>query len=984
MSSNTEKRSGDKIYLKTDLEDVPISSKLNNFKSLSVSELVNQPETVKNRFSIFSFTNAMKKGILNTSSIMRGDLNRTEADLTPFNAMEILSETSFTSNPLDSARSNFSKESNNKSNISNKTSKSNSSFKILIREDYSGYIQILKRIYPSFKFNHYNRISNEYYEYYKKYGEEGDINNRNFGKSSSEDINYKIKKDKSNYKKSNLLDILGVQENIADEPKLFKIRNDFLSRKDPYELKMIKEDLSFKTGVIDKELNHILESEANTLYNYIENNIDLNHKIDEFSEKMNKNKVFQKIMSKKYMNNSAKLFLKENKKKQTKKLLKPLKILNELGKCMKELELISISENDNKIKQISDSTNIAKEKIKLLKKLNINSQKGTLLYEIENKIKNYENQGEVKLNDQFTQNFENLIKLCLIYKKEDEIYNSLAGGSSSENKKEYILEYNNNLNLIIQNVDDFELIDDNNNIYIKYILIYKNNKIKNKIYKLLISILEMFDIIIKDNMDISTIVDLFKKSFKKIISNNFEIIEKVPTDKFTSIKIIANCYDIILSNFVYIIQLIQDNFGLNCKKIFGEVVDLMKVEMDEFVKALVLAYLHEKIFENDNEWKTFLIEIKKIKQISDIYFQNSKLKWDDMTLNLYQDYLSSFNQIKTNELREEYNNLLWDQITNINEKYQQMFDFLNTKQNINDIKIEIDDIITINPEEKEGEEKNEFLIVSNENIENDRKHRISKFSYFYIKYLYEYLVVYTNIPHKNLKESIINKIMKLTKDILIFTQDLVINNETGKINNIKLITEKETALYYSDLFIIEKCIKNFIDQNNSSNYTKEVINTIASLKNTCNNIIIQLIDGVTQSFISEFNNVNLDNYKVFQSKTEYNSYIKKITPLKKVYDNIGNAFLEDDIRIIFTNGFDDMFTKFKDSVIKKGIFEKDDQLKQIRNEMSYLTKIFKFFSIIDSKKYKKIIEELSIKVNPNKLPKKKKKNKQEKDDENAD
>ena len=38
---------------------------------------------------------------------------------------------------------------------------------------------------------------------------------------------------------------------------------------------MIKEDLSFKTGVIDKELNHILESEATTLYNYIENNIDL-------------------------------------------------------------------------------------------------------------------------------------------------------------------------------------------------------------------------------------------------------------------------------------------------------------------------------------------------------------------------------------------------------------------------------------------------------------------------------------------------------------------------------------------------------------------------------------------------------------------------------------------------------------------------------------------------------------------------------------
>ena len=51
----------------------------------------------------------------------------------------------------------------------------------------------------------------------------------------------------------------------------------------------------------------------------------------------------------------------------------------------------------------------------------------------------------------------------------------------------------------------------------------------------------------------------------------------------------------------------------------------------------------EKIFENENDWKIFLIEIKKTKIISDIYFQNSKLKWDDMTLNLYQDLRRRFN-----------------------------------------------------------------------------------------------------------------------------------------------------------------------------------------------------------------------------------------------------------------------------------------------------------------------------------------------------
>ena len=974
------------INLKTTLEDVPIHPKLKKFKMLSVTELINQPENIKKKFSIASFGNFMKKGLINTSSLMRGDLNRTEADLTPFNTMEILSETNFSSTHLDTARTTFSNRTNI-SNTSNKTSKSNNTFKILIKEDYSGYIQILKRIYPSFKFNHYNRISNEYFEYYKKYGEEGDINNRNFlidGK--------KTKSDKGKYKRSNLLEILGVQDNIADDPKKFKIKSDFLSRNDPYELTMIKEDLSFKTGVIDKELNHILESEANTLYNYIENNIDLNKKIDEFSDKMRKKIDFQKIISKKYIINSANLFLKENKKKQTKKLLKPLKILNELGKCMKELELISLSENENKIKQISDSTNIAKEKIKLLKKLNISSQKGTLLFDIENKIINYENQGELKLNDQFGQNFEKLIKLCLIYNKEDEVYNSLAGGSSTESKKNYNLERDkNSIKIIIQTDNDFELIDDNKNIYIKYLLIYNNNKVKNKIYKLLISILDMFDIIIKDNMDISSIVNLFKNSFKKIISNNFEIIEKIPIDKFQSIKIISNCYSIILSNFTYIIQLIQDNFGLNGKKIFGDVIDMMKIEMDEFVKALVLAYLHEKIFENENDWKIFLIEIKKTKIISDIYFQNSKLKWDDMTLNLYQDFLSSFNEVKTNELTGDYNELLWDQITNINNSYQLMFDVLNTNQNINTLQIDIDKMIVINTEKDKNdnsnsssEEKNEFLILKNENNENDKKHKITKFSYSYIKYLYEYLIVYVNIPQKNLKDNIINKIMKLTKDILIFTKDIIINNETGKINNIKQITEKETALYFSDLIIIQKCLKNFIEENKNANNIKDVIETLNSLKTTCFDIITQLTNEVTTSFITEFNTLNFNNYKTFQSSKEYNSYIKKLTPLKRLYDNIGNAFMEDDVKKIFSQSFDNMFNQFKQSVINKGIIEKDDQLKQFRGEMNYIKKVFKLFNNIDCAKYKDIVDELIIKVNPNKLPKKKKKAKQEKEDKEED
>ena len=993
-SSTTERKKGEPISLKIDLENVPISQKIYKWKSSSASEIVNQPETVK-KFSIMSFANSMRKGILNTSQIMTGNLNRTEADLSPFNTMEILSETSFTSNPLNSSRSLYSNKSTNKSNNSNKTARSSNTFKMLVKEDYSGYIQILKRIYPSFKFNHYNRISNEYYEYYKKYGEEGDINNRNFAIGGHTGDGNKNKKDKGEYKKSNLLDILGVQENIADDPKKFKIKPDYLSRKDPYELKMIKEDLSFKTGVIDKELNHILESEANTLYNYIENNIDLNNKINGFSDNIKAKLEFQRIISKKYTINSSKLILKENKKKQTKKLLKPLKILNELGICMKELELISMSENENKIKQISDMTDVAREKIKFLKAYNLSNQKGTLLYEMENKILSYENQGELKLNEQFAQNFKNLFSLCLIYNKNEEVYNTPAGGSGTENKKNYNFEIEKESSKIIAlNNDDFELIDNKENIYVKYILIYNNNKTRNKIYKLLISILDMFDIIIKDNMDVSTIVVLIKNIFKKIISNNFEAIEKIP-NKFTNIKIISNCYSIILSNFGYIIQLVQDNFGLNGKKIFGEVIDMMKSEMDELVKAFMLAYLHEKMFENENEWQNFLKAVKETKEISSIYFKNSKIKWDDMTLNLYQEYLSGFNEVKTNEISEEYNELLWDQITNINEKYQLMFEVLYTKQNINEMQINIDNIIIVSKDEiqNESDQKNEFLILKNEANENDKKHKISKFSYSYIKYLYEYLVVYVNIPNKNLKDNIINKIMKLTKDILSLTRKMIVDNETGKINDTKQITEKETALYFSDLIIIEKCIKNFVDikgdnnsENNSLNSSKEVVDLLNSLKNSCYDIINVLTTDVTSAFISEFNSLSFNNYKTFQGK-EYNSYIKKITPLKKVYDNMGNAFLEEDIKKIFIQVFDNIFNQFKQSVINKGIIEKDDQLKQFRGEINYLKKVFKLFTVIDCAKYKEILDEISIKVNPNKIPKKKKKAKQEKeekDDENAD
>jgi len=504
-------------------------------------------------------------------------------------------------------------------------------------------------------------------------------------------------------------------------------------------------------------------------------------------------------------------------------------------------------------------------------------------------------------------------------------------------------------------------------------------------------------------MDISSIVDIFKNLFKKIITKNFETIESKSQnklDKLTNIKIISNCYSNILSNFSYTIELIQSNFGLNGRKIFNEVIEMMKTEMDNLIKMLIMAYLHEKNIEFDNSWVVFLQEEDKLKEITNIYFRNSKLNWNNMVSNLYQNYILNFKDIKTKEITEDIKELYWDQLTNIEDEYQKMFDVLNTKQNINKLIIDTDKIIIIkentnNEDDKEGknnrEEKNSFLLLNDEKNENDKKHKISKFSYCYIKYSYENLVVYTHTPNE-LKDSIINQIMKLTKDILTYSKEIMLDNLSGLINNKKQITEKETALYYSDLIIIQKCLQNFLDAKNFGDVIlpnmKEALDLFNTIKKTCNEIILQLTKQVTSSFINDFNGMNFSNYKTFSNPREYNSYTKKFSIFKKLYDNIGNAFLTEDINNIFTQTFSDMFNQFKKNVYEKGIIEKDDQLKQFRSELNYIKKVFKFFGIIDCNKYKEIIDELIIKANPNKIPKKKKKAKhakeEDKNDENED
>ena len=221
--------------------------------------------------------------------------------------------------------------------------------------------------------------------------------------------------------------------------------------------------------------------------------------------------------------------------------------------------------------------------------------------------------------NQFTLNIEKLLNNCLLYKSDDfnEIKNSGTVDKTKLEKWNLTKEKETKNNFFFMN-EDFELIENHTNKFIKYLLIY-NNINTSVICDLLLSILDMVDIIIKDGMDMNIIVNKYKDVLRKIIVDNFDLIEKL------------------LSNYFYIIEVLQKNFGLNIK-IFNDVTQVIKEEMDKFVSIVILAYLHEVMF--GQEWSKFLNGIKNAKKYCFIYLSNgyTNLNWETMTNDVYKEY----------------------------------------------------------------------------------------------------------------------------------------------------------------------------------------------------------------------------------------------------------------------------------------------------------------------------------------------------------
>ena len=970
------------MVLKTKLKNVPISDKLRNWKSQNISELINQPFPHQNsKFSsltIKTFKDSLKSNLLTNSFIGKTiskmqDPNRTQAGMNILLNLKNRTNDIPQGKLLDLTQARIPNQDSN--NYKLKEFCEEEQMKILLKENFSNYTTKLKKLYPKFQFNHYYVTRSELIEnYYRKYGEEGDINNRNFANKKLSEKNKKNKNNKNEnfikieeeqYKPSNLLDILGVQENVKISPDKFRIKQDFLSRGDIVEINMIQNDLAFKMGIINKELDSILQQYGKKIYNYSEKNSVLKNQIEEYLKSMNSKKEKKKEINKRYIDNSSKLIMKGLRKCKLKKILNYLYSLQKIKNEVNNLDVILSSDDYFEIKNIGNKINQIREKMKEYKeKFNIKTRI-KILKGIENKIKLCENKTEERMFDQFTLNIEKLINICLIYKSTDFDKMKKSGEidyKNSENNKWDLEKEKETKNKFFFMNEDFELIETHTNKFIKYLLIY-NNLNTNIIYNLLLSILDMFDTIIKDGMDMSIITIKYKEILRKIIVNNFDLIEKESNNKLVIIYIISNCYTILLSNYFYIIELLQKNFGLNIK-IFNEVTQVIREEMDKFISIVILAYLHDVMF--DHEWSEFLAGLKLAKKYCYMYLSNgyTNLNYETMTNDVYQEYINYFDTTETKKLKEKINKINLEQITNIENKYQQMFEVLYTSRGIESLSPEQIDIKKIyqNQNKEEEKENKEYIIIiqeneeeneeennnNNKNEEIESRQKISELSLLYIKYTYQILNIFVSTTNDDLKDNVVNNLFKTTKDILIETNNNIINNNT---NN--PLAYKKIALYCSDLTVMENSLCSILDL-----YENEELQLLfKDIHQSAIDFISHSIGIVISTIISNFNSLEFDKYNIL-GENEQNNFALNFGKIFSYYKDVINCILNEDLNKIFENVFDNLFDEIKKIIKNKGKIKNEEGLKQCVKDFDYIKENLGNYHEINVEKYLNIIDKI--------------------------
>ena len=421
----------------------------------------------------------------------------------------------------------------------------------------------------------------------------------------------------------------------------------------------------------------------------------------------------------------------------------------------------------------------------------------------------------------------------------------------------------------------------------------KNGKIRNK----LISIIEMLSLIIKDNVDIFSIVDSLNQVFKNLVLNNYDKVYKLNLEDPEKINILTHCYMIIVSNYNYILTLFTNNCGL-APKIFKELTNYIHFEIDKIIKALITGYLHlnlENVNINDFITKTNLVYEK-----SKDFLEYNNIDWFNYISQIYEEFIQiNFDKnlkYLINKLKEEE----WNQLMNINKEFQEIFDYFNnldisTIEQNEDFKnfknLKVEDLKKEN-DEKKIDENNNFIIIKNKD-NNQNKHKVIHFFLYLIKFIYESIFLYKNV-NVNLRKEIITKIYNTINQIISNAKKIIVDSSDGKINKKKSITEKESSLLISIIYLIENILQKFFPI-----YPNKILqDNINDIKKSTQEMMILLLNILIDETINLIEGINFEKYPICEAK-KYNPYILKFSKMKTIYDNMKYGFNNDDIIKIY-------------------------------------------------------------------------------------
>ena len=681
-------------------------------------------------------------------------------------------------------------------------------------------------------------------------------------------------------------------------------------------------------------------------------------------------------LKEKFIGNSTKLFLVENKKQNVMKIKYYLNEINKIKDDFSKLDNLDKGESDNKIQELKSLINSIRNKIKEIKEKKI--FKDLIIFNImEKELMNYENKEKKHILIEFNKTINILIDICLVYDIENEI----------TNEKIELKKTNFNLNKDFDKKDKDTFIDldfecDN----FDFMLIYNNIEEDSKNIKIrntLISLLELFDMIKKQNLDIKIIIIQLKEQFNVIIKNSYNKIESFNFKIFQKLYYVSNLFTIILSNYYYLLFLFQNNFGL-APVHFKDLTTYIRKEMDITLKNPINEYLNEFVITGN--LKIFHEKSSIVERKCNSYLNYTNLYWFDFIGDLYQEFFRKYYDKQVDNLKEKLRKENWEQLMNIKQIYQDVFDLITNSDTdtIEDdeekytsyIDLDIDNMNKINDDEEilEKQKNNEYLFIKTESEENNSKHKIIYFTLYIIKFIYESLFMYSNLIDENYQKVIVVCTYKTINDIIKMEKDIIINSSDGKINGVKLITEKELSLLNSNILIIKRALQTFLIKYPFN----EIKLTFEDAEKSTQYSMILLLNELISEMLNLFNELNFENYPIFSGKG-YNEYIFKFTKMKKIYDNMKYAFLKNDIINIFKMEFNNVIDSMEKIVGKKPNIVNDAQLKQFRREMVYMRKLLEMFDLIDVKEYQERIEKISKIVNPNKVTKRKKKVDKDKD-----